>query len=54
MFFTQEVLSEGNRKELYVYFQGHLIYKAWYVAGRKLHSRMFHFGEGLTQRARGY
>jgi hypothetical protein len=51
-FFTQMVLSADNRQELYVYFQGHLIYKAWYVAGRKRYSKLFHEGEGLTQEAK--
>jgi hypothetical protein len=51
-FFTRKVLSEGNRQELYVYFQGQLLYKAWYVAGRKRYSRLFHEGEGLTQEAK--
>lgn len=51
-FFTQEVLSKGGRKELYVYFRGRLIYKAWYVAGQKQYSRVFHEGEGLTLEAR--
>jgi hypothetical protein len=29
--FTKEVRSTGNRRELYLYFQGRLLYKAWYV-----------------------
>jgi hypothetical protein len=45
-FFTQKVISEGNRHELYVYFQGQLIYKVWYVAGQKQYSKLFHAGEG--------
>ena len=46
--YTQEFFSKDDRKELYVYFRGRLIYKAWYVAGQKRYSRVFHEGEGLT------
>jgi hypothetical protein len=48
-FFTQTVLAADNCHELYVYFSGRLIYKAWYIAGQKQHSRVFHVGEGLGQ-----
>ena len=51
-FFTQAVLAADNRHELYVYFRGRLIYKAWYSAGQKQHGRVFHVGEGLSQVAK--
>jgi hypothetical protein len=51
-FFTQAVLAADNRHELYIYCRGRLIYKAWYLAGQKQHSRVFHVGEGLSQGAK--
>lgn len=51
-FFTQAVPVADNRYELYVYFRGRLIYKAWYLAGQKQHGRVFHAGEGLSQGAK--
>jgi hypothetical protein len=51
-FFTQAVLAIDNRHELYVYFRGRLIYKAWYLAGQKQHGRIVHVGEGLSQEAK--
>jgi hypothetical protein len=51
-FFKQAVLTADNRQELYVYFRGRLIYKAWYVAGQKRYGRVFHVGEGLSQEAK--
>lgn len=51
-FFTQAVPTADNRHELYVYLRGRLIYKAWYLAGQKQHSRVFHVGEGRSQEAK--
>lgn len=50
--FTKEVRSTGNRRELYLYFQGRLLYKAWYVDNQKQYGRLFHIGEGLTLAAK--
>jgi hypothetical protein len=49
--FTKEVRSTGNRRELYLYFRGHLLYKAWYLDNQKQSSRLFHDGEGLMLEA---
>ena len=51
-FFTQTVPAADNRHELYVYLRGRLIYKAWYLAGQKQHSHVFHVGEGRSQEAK--
>jgi hypothetical protein len=51
-FFTQTVLAADNRQELYIYFRGRLIYKAWYIAGQKHYGSVFHVGEGLSQEAK--
>lgn len=51
-FFTKEVRSTGNRRELYLYFRGRLLYKAWYVDNQKQYGRLFHVGEGLTLEAK--
>jgi hypothetical protein len=48
-FFTQAVPAADNRHELYVYLRGRLIYKAWYLAGQKQYSCVFHMGEGRSQ-----
>lgn len=45
--FTKEVRSIGNRSELYLYFRGRLLYKAWYLDNQKQSSKLFHTGEGL-------
>jgi len=50
--FTQTVRAADNRHELYVYFRGRLLYKAWYLAGQKQYGRVFHEGEGLSQEAK--
>lgn len=47
--FRKEISENGIYKEVYVYFRGALIYKAWFVRGKKTVSRMFYDGEGLTQ-----
>ncbi|OGX90128.1 hypothetical protein BEN49_23865 [Hymenobacter coccineus] len=47
--FRNKTFENGIYKEVYVYFRGALIYKAWFVKGKKTFSRMFHYGEGLTQ-----
>jgi hypothetical protein len=49
--FTKEVRSTGNRRELYLYFRGCLLYKAWYLDNQKQSSNLFHVGEGLTLEA---
>jgi hypothetical protein len=46
--FTKEIRATGNRHELYLYFRGRLLYKAWYVDNQKQAGRVFHVGEGLT------
>ena len=48
--FRKETREECIYKEVYVYFLGALIYKMWFVRGVKSGSKMFHSGEGLTQR----
>lgn len=50
--FRKEVLGDGKREEVYLYYSGRLIYKQWYVNGVKVASRMFYDGEGLTQFAK--
>jgi hypothetical protein len=50
-FFTYQLVGSALRQELYVYYRGRLLYKAWYVAGQKQSSKLFHEGEGLTQGA---
>ena len=49
--FTKEVCSTGNRRELYLYFRGRLLYKAWYLDNQKQSSKLFHAGEGLASEA---
>lgn len=48
MLFTKEVRSTGNRSELYVFFRGRLLYKAWYIDNQKQYGRVSHAGEGLA------
>jgi hypothetical protein len=48
--FRKETREDGIYKEVYVYFLGALIYKAWFVRGVKTASKVFHDGEGLGQR----
>ena len=48
--FRKEMREEGICKEVYVYFLGALIYKAWFFRGVKTVSKVFHEGEGLAQR----
>jgi hypothetical protein len=48
-FLTQQFRSVDGQQELYVYYRGRLIYKAWYKGEQKQHGRMFHEREGLTQ-----
>lgn len=50
--FRKEIIASGKGKEIYIYFKGRLIYKQWQENGRKVASRMFHEGEGLTQFAK--
>ena len=50
--FRKEIVANSKSKEVYIYFQGRLIYKQWQENGRKIASRMFHEGEGLTQFAK--
>jgi len=47
--FSKEISENGIYKNLYLYFRGTLIYKAWFVRGQKTDSRTFHAGEGRTQ-----
>ena len=46
--FVKEVVETGIYKEVYVYLQGSLIYKAWFKKGEKTASQIFHSGEGLA------
>lgn len=52
MLFTKEVRTTGNRSELYLYFRGRLLYKAWYLNNQKQYGRIVHAGEGLTLAAK--
>ncbi len=51
-FFIQKVVADDKREELYLYYKGCLIYKAWYVAGHKQYGRVFHEGEGIASPAK--
>lgn len=50
--FRKEVITNGPRQEVYLYYRGRLIYKQWFLQGVKVASHLFHEGEGLTQEAR--
>jgi hypothetical protein len=50
--FRKEVVTNGSRQELYLYYKGRLIYKRWFLNGVKVSSRLFHEGAGLTQGAK--
>jgi hypothetical protein len=52
MHFRKELVISAKGREIYLYFQGRLIYKQWQQHGQKVASRMFHEGEGLTQFAK--
>ena len=41
-----------NDNQLYVYFNGVLVYKRWMFPNTKFYGRVFHEQEGLTQYAR--
>jgi hypothetical protein len=51
-FSTYKVVLDDKREELYLYYRGHLIYKAWYVAGQKQYSKVFYEGEGISNGAK--
>ena len=46
IFFTRKLVGTAPRQELYVYYRGRLLYKAWYVAGQKQYSKLFYEGKG--------
>jgi hypothetical protein len=50
--FTKEIRSTDNHRELYLYFRGRLLYKAWYLDNQKQYGRIVHAGEGLTLAAK--
>ena len=50
--FTKAVRTTGNRRELYLYFRGRLLYKAWYLDNQKQYGRIVPAGEGRTLAAK--